>query len=105
MKEVLIPDEFDEVFERYNKIQKEAGMDLSPYHGKRVKCWTYRVLNIPDQGEVMANLYVYKNKIIGGDISSARLDGFMHGLVPYRGTGTTTSKAVVTTATTATKAK
>ena len=38
VKEVLIPDEFDEVFQNYNTIQAEAGMDLEPYHGKRVKC-------------------------------------------------------------------
>lgn len=80
VKEVLIPDEFDDVFTKYNQIQKDAGMDLQPYHGKRVKVWTYKVLNIPDQGEVHANLYVYKDKIIGGDISSTALNGFMHGL-------------------------
>ncbi len=84
VKEVLIPDEFDEIFERYNNIQKEAGMDLAGYHGKRLKCWTYRVLNIPDQGEVLANLYIYKNKIVGGDIHSTALDGFMHGLVQHK---------------------
>ncbi|MDD2361383.1 MAG: DUF4830 domain-containing protein [Oscillospiraceae bacterium] len=84
VKEVLIPDEFDEVFERYNNIQKEAGMDLSVYHGKRLKNWTYRVLNIPDQGEVLANLYIYKNKIVGGDIHSTALDGFMHGLIQHK---------------------
>lgn len=81
VREVLIPDSFDEVFGKYNQIQKDAGMDLTPYQGKRVKCWTYRILNVPDQGEVVANLYVYKEKIVGGDISSAALDGFMHGLV------------------------
>ena len=83
VKEVLIPDEFDDVFRQYNAIQSQAGMDLQPYHGKRVKLWTYKVLNIEDQGEVVANLYVYKDKIIGGDISSTALDGFMHGLTKY----------------------
>ena len=83
VREILIPDEFDEVFENYNKVQQQADMDLKPYRGKRVKCWSYRVLNIPEQGEVLANLFVYKGKIIGGDISSTALDGFMHGLVKY----------------------
>ncbi|HBT63352.1 MAG TPA: DUF4830 domain-containing protein [Ruminococcaceae bacterium] len=83
VKEVLIPDEFDDVFERYNQIQQEAGMNLKNYHGKRVKCWTYRVLNVPAQGVVQANLFIYKNKIIGGDVSSTALDGFMHGLLKY----------------------
>ena len=83
VREVLIPDEFDDVFQQYNELQKQAGMDLEPYHGKRVKCWTYKILNIPDEGEVRANIYVYKDKIIGGDISSTALDGFMHGLTKY----------------------
>ena len=100
VKEVLIPDEFDEVFSRYNQIQQQAGMDLKPYCGKRVKLWTYRVLNIPSQSEVRANLMVYKNKIIGGDISSTALDGFMHGLTRYdRGYySTTTARQTATTA-------
>lgn len=85
VKEVLIPDEFDDVFTKYNQLQKDAGMDLQPYHGKRVKCWTYKIVNNPDQGEVQANLYVYKDKIVGGDISSTALDGFMHGLTKYTG--------------------
>ncbi len=83
VREVLIPDEFDEVFQQYNELQKDAGMDLEPYHGKRVKCWTYKILNIPGGEEVHANIYVYKDKIIGGDISSTALDGFMHGLTKY----------------------
>lgn len=98
VKEILIPDEFDEVFERYNKVQQQAGMDLKPYHGKRVKCWTYRVLNIPEQGEVLANLFVYKNKIIGGDISSTALDGFMNGLIKNQFGNATTIPGTATTA-------
>ena len=87
VREVLIPDEFDEVFQQYNEIQAAAGMDLEPYHGKRVKCWTYEVVNHPSGEEVRAHLYVYKDKIVGGDISSTALDGFMHGLTEMTMTG------------------
>lgn len=82
VKEVLIPDEFDEVFQNYNTIQAQAGMNLEPYHGKRVKCWSYRVDNYPGEDDVLAHLYIYKDKIIGGDICSTKLDGFMHALTP-----------------------
>jgi hypothetical protein len=82
VREVLIPDEFDEVFTQYNQLQQAAEMDFSPYHGKRVKCWTYRVTNHPEGGEVLAHLYVYKDKIVGGDVSSTSLGGFMTALVP-----------------------
>lgn len=80
VKEVLIPDEFDDVFASYNDLQLSAGMDLEPYHGKRVKCWTYEILNYPGEETVLAHLYVYKDKVVGGDIASTALDGFMHGL-------------------------
>ena len=80
VKEVLIPDEFDDVFAGYNDLQLSAGMDLEPYHGKRVKCWTYEILNYPGEETVLAHLYIYKDKVVGGDIASTALDGFMHGL-------------------------
>lgn len=80
VREILVPDEFDDVFTKYNEVQKGAGMDLQPYHGKRLKCWTYEVKNHPSGDGVLAHLYVYKDKIVGGDIASTAVDGFMHGL-------------------------
>lgn len=76
VREVLIPDVFDEPFTAYNALQLQAGMDLSPYHGKRVKYWTYMVRNYPDSVPVQAHLYVYKDRVIGGDISATVQDGF-----------------------------
>ena len=55
-------------------------MDLEPYHGKRVKCWTYQVLNYPADDGVSAHLYVYKDEVIGEIFLPPALDGFMHGL-------------------------
>ncbi len=81
VREVLIPDEFDDVFSQYNAVQKTADMDLEPYRGRRMKCWTYEITNYPGEEHVQAHLYVYKDQIIGGDIASTALDGFMHGLV------------------------
>ena len=81
VREVLIPDVFDDPFTAYNALQQQAGMDLSPYHGKRVKCWTYTVKNYPDPAPVQAHLYVYKDRIIAGDISSAAQDGFSRPLI------------------------
>lgn len=83
VREVLIPDEFDETFTAYNELQKQAKMDLLPYHGKRLKCWSYRVLgNQSDAGEVLAHLYVYKDAVVGGDISETVMGGRVTGLVP-----------------------
>ena len=78
--EVKIPEKFDKVFTGYNEIQKRQGLDLSKYHGKNVMRYTYEITNYEgEEGKVYANLIVYRNRIIGGDICSARADGFIHG--------------------------
>ena len=77
MREVLIPAEFDDVYLRYNEVQRAQGMDLAPYAGKTCSQWIYRVTNYPSEEEVRAALLVLDGKIIGGDLSSTELDGFL----------------------------
>lgn len=82
--EVLIPAEFDETYTKYNQLQKdENGLDLSKYSGRRVKRWTYEICNYPGyentQGIIRANLLVYDGRVIGGDVCSIELNGFMQG--------------------------
>lgn len=84
VREILIPNEFDEVYTQYNAIQKQQKLDLEKYKGARVKRWTYTVKNYEGMGDkpegtVRANLLVYEDRIIGGDICSVELGGFMHG--------------------------
>ena len=53
---------------------------MLPYAGKTCRQWIYRVLNYPKSGEeVRAILLVYDGLVIGGDISSVKLNGFMTG--------------------------
>lgn len=75
LKAVTVPTEFHSVYKRYNELQKKAGYDLFEYKGAKATLYTYTVQG----GEIgyCANLLVYKNRIIGGDISSASLDGEM----------------------------
>lgn len=78
--EVTIPKTFDKVYEHYNELQKAQGFDLARYRGKAVMKYSYVIRNYPgEEGAVYATLLVWKNKVIGGDVCSARLDGFMHG--------------------------
>lgn len=79
--EVAIPKEFGDVYLNYNEIQKLQGFDLTKYQGKKVKRYTYIVVNYPEHPEnIRANLLVYKDKVIGGDICSLEAaNGFMHG--------------------------
>lgn len=77
IKEVTLPQEFDEVYNSYNELQKQQGFDLLPFAGKICRLWTYEVTNYPDANPVHANLLICDNLVIGGDISSTALDGFM----------------------------
>lgn len=77
---INIPNPLDEVYKGYNEIQKKAGFDLEPYAGRSCIRYTYEVLNYPGGIEgVRANVLVAGGRIIGGDICTLRLDGFMHG--------------------------
>ena len=79
--EVAVPKQFDQVYEAYNAMQKEQGLDLEKYRGKSAKRWSYRVLNYPGEvGEIHCNLLLVGNRIVAADISKVELDGFMHGL-------------------------
>lgn len=81
--EVVIPQTFNAVYKNYNEIQKAQGFDLTKYRGARAKRWTYNVKNYPGAAEgIHANLLIYKNKLIGGDVSSVAINGFMQGLSP-----------------------
>lgn len=77
-KGVIIPESFSDVYRNYNEIQKSAGYDLSAYKGCEVVIYTYSI-SPPDgyRGTCSAHLIVYKGRVIGGDISSTELGGFM----------------------------
>ena len=77
---VLIPKQFNAVFETYNELQKQQGFDLTRYAGKEVKLYTYKVVDSNLGENVIATLYVSGGNVVGGDVHSTALDGFMCGL-------------------------
>jgi hypothetical protein len=77
--EVAVPEKFNDVYFAYNNIQKEQGLDLLPYAGKTVQQWIYAVMNYPQQETMRGTVLVYNGKVIGGDLSTPQLDGFMTG--------------------------
>ncbi len=87
IRDVTIPEEFDQVYEEYNEVQKAQGMDLTPFAGKTCQQWIYQVNNYPEEGTVRATILVYEGQIIGGDISSTELDGFLCGFAGQSGDG------------------
>lgn len=97
--QVRIPEESTEVFDRYNALQKSQGYDLSPYAGKTVMRYVYKINNFPGATEpVYATLLVYKNQIIGGDITNTAAKGVIQGFRMQGGSASTAPTATSTAA-------
>ena len=78
--QVRIPEESGEMFRRYNALQKGQGYDLSKFSGKKVMRYVYEVNNYPGAQEpVYATVLVYKNKVIGGDVTDTAAQGKIRG--------------------------
>lgn len=78
VQNIHIPERFTAVYENYNELQLQQGYDLTEYAGRDCTLYSYTVLNYPDDSQtVIADLYVYKDRIIGGDVHSTSLNGFM----------------------------
>ena len=78
--QVRIPQATTDVLERYNALQKSQGYDLSQYAGKTVMRYVYKVNNYPGATDpVYATLLVYKNQIIGGDVTNTSAKGTVSG--------------------------
>ncbi|MEG2597218.1 MAG: DUF4830 domain-containing protein [Oscillospiraceae bacterium] len=76
---VQIPMSFDEVYEKYNEIQRRQNFDLRKYAGKTVDRFCYVVTNYPNYpDDIRANLLICEKEIIGGDICSNIEPPFMH---------------------------
>lgn len=81
VEELLVPEEFGSEYADYLDLQASQGFDLTRYAGKTVKRYTYEITNYPT-GEtgVQASLLIYRNTVVGADVLSPALDGFIHGL-------------------------
>ncbi len=82
---ITIPHSFDTVYEGYNNILRKSGFDFTPFRGKTVEKRTYRVdtsvFNI--SSVIEANVFIYDNRILGGDITDCTAGGFIHPLSGY----------------------
>ena len=87
VEELLIPEEMDESYDSYLSLQAGQGFDLEQCAGKRVKRYTYEITNYPTgEAGVQANLMLFRNRVIGGEVLSPQMDGFLHGLAMPGGT-------------------
>lgn len=82
-EEVVIPNYFNGLYEKYNELQSPLGIDLAGFKGQ--KCLKYR-LHFPEEGgfgKVMT-LLVCNGSFIGGDMSDELFDGAMISLYDNR---------------------
>jgi hypothetical protein len=78
--DLTLPRSFDDTYAAYNEIQKAPGFDLSDYTGKRVRRFSYEILNYPG-GETGVIAHLSSMKLRDRrDVASPELSGFMHGL-------------------------
>ena len=86
ISEVLIPAVFNDVYSSYNALQVSQGYDLAPLRGKTLQKYVYRILDypgLPSDAPVVANILLKNGEVVGGDICSVGLDGFMHGFSEF----------------------
>ena len=90
--QVRIPMDTTEVFSRYNALQKSQGYDLTAFAGKNVMRYVYQVSNYPGATEpVYATLLVYKDQVIGGDVTDTAAKGQIQGFTMPGGTEATSA--------------
>ena len=96
VKEITIPMEFNEDYEKFNALQNKQNFDLHKYSGERAKLWTYNVKNYPGYEDttdmVRANIIIYNGSVIAGDITILDKNGSMNTLdFPGENPATTTA--------------
>lgn len=71
-RRVYIPSEFDDTYTQYNKVQKKQGLDLEQYKGRGCSLYVYRLKDYKiDYEDTYITIIVYKDRVIGGHISTA----------------------------------
>ena len=75
--DLQLPEKLEGEWDAYAKLQKGQGLLFSEFAGQAVKRYTYTVTNYPEipQG-VQANLYLWGDQIIGGDVIFTGQGGF-----------------------------
>ncbi|PWM24001.1 MAG: DUF4830 domain-containing protein [Clostridiales bacterium] len=79
-EEVIIPEKFDTVYEKYNDIQRAQGLNLKKYQGKSAMKYTYLLEDYPgSDGRVFFTMLVYRDNVIAGDVCRTEGERFIHG--------------------------
>ena len=80
---LTVAQSLDRVLLSYNELQKKQGLDLSKYTGKRLVRYTYEVSNAPSDGAVYVNLFVFRGRVVAGDVSGDGEQPFVMALCDF----------------------
>ena len=81
---IVIPRRFNGVYADYIKLQKEQGYPIENYAGMQAVRYSFRVTNYPTgEKDIVADVVLFGQEIIAGDVQSTASDGFMRPLRSY----------------------
>ncbi len=80
VEEIRVPDDPDATLIAYDALQEASGLSLLKYSGKRVKYYTYTVNNTADSKTTWLHLYVYHDRVVAGDVTTAGPNGVQKAL-------------------------
>lgn len=72
VKNILIPSDFNSVYEEYNSLQRQIGLDMRKFKGKNAQEITYNIKNADYSSAV---LVVYSDRVIGAHITNGEYGG------------------------------
>ncbi len=75
VEEIRVPDDPDATLIAYEALQEPLGLSLLEHSGERVKRYTYTVNNTADGKTTWVNFYVYRDRVVAGDVTTAGPDG------------------------------
>ena len=80
-KQIVIPEQFNEVYTNYNNALKKQGFDLEEHRGKTATLYTYNITNYYSSKDIIADLIVSDGVLIGADLCDPSAeDGFLKAL-------------------------
>lgn len=80
IKVILLPTRFSKVYLNYNELQKQNGFNLEKYKGFYITQYTVKVFDETKRDDLYAHILLHNGRLIGGDVATTAIDGFMKGL-------------------------
>ena len=77
---IKVPEVFSDVYNNYNELQKQHGFDLTDYKGKVLTRYVGEVKNYNDSDNVFVEVLTFDGIVVGADIFSTSVDGFIEPL-------------------------